>query len=502
VINLATETDIERVRQVALLLERENAKLHKRLAELTEKLAHAEGKDATTLQLEIAFLKEALDRQNRALFGTSSEKRGANGAERKKDREPQRGHGPSAQPKLPIVEVVHKLEETDKACPSCGGAMSEMAGQFEESEEVDVVERSFRVVRQKRTKYRCACGCAITTAPAPAKLIEGGRYSIAFAVEVALEKYLQHMPLARQVRQMERQGLVVSTQTLWDQLFALGEHLKPSYGAMRDLVLQSSVIGADETTWRLMEGGASKIWWAWSISSEQGVYHHIHASRSVEAAESILGSYAGIVVCDGYTAYTALEKKRRHSPGAPAPPILAHCWSHVRRKFFEAEPHDKRATEALDLIDRLFAIEAEAKETAGEDLCSRRAELRATRSREAVTEFRRWMLAQRALPRSALGRAISYADGMWAGLCRFLDHPEIPIHNNAAERALRGIALGRKNHYGSRSHRGTVVAALCYSLIESARVVGVDPGVYLREATKRAAATPGTVTLPHHLLAH
>jgi transposase len=166
-----------------------------------------------------------------------------------------------------------------------------------------------------------------------------------------------------------------------------------------------------------------------------------------------------------------------------------------------ADGEHKRATEALDLINELFAVEAEAKETAGDDLPSRRAELRASRSRTALDEFRRWMVAQRALPRSALGRAISYADGMWSGLCRFLDHPDAPIHNNGAERALRGIALGRKNHWGSRSHRGTVVAALCYSLIESARVVGVDPGVYLREATKRAIANPGTVTLPHNLLA-
>jgi transposase len=500
VINLATETNIERVRQVAILLERENAKLHKRLAELTEKLACAEGKDATTLQLEIAYLKEALERQNRVLFASSSEKRSKGRSNNGDDApSPQRGHGPSVQPNLPIVEAVHELDEADKACPSCGGEMGEMSGQFEESEEVDVVERSFRIVRHKRKKYRCGCGCAIETAPAPAKLVEGGRYSIAFAVEVALEKYLQHMPLARQVRQMERQGLEVTTQTLWDQLFALGEHLRPSYAAMQTQVLKSPVIGADETTWQLMESGASKTWWAWSISSPQGVYHHIHATRGVEAAEAILGSYAGVVVCDGYTAYSALEKKRRKSAEGPAPPVLAHCWSHVRRKFIEAEPHDKRAPEALDLIGKLFAIEAEA--TASTEVRAARAELRQTQSREVVEELRRWMLAQRALPRSALGRAISYADGLWTGLCRFLEHPDVPIHNNGAERALRGIAVGRKNHYGSRSHRGTLVAALCYSLIESARVVGVDPGVYLREAAQRAIANPGAVTLPHDLLA-
>jgi hypothetical protein len=176
----------------------------------------------------------------------------------------------------------------------------------------------------------------------------------------------------------------------------------------------------------------------------------------VEAAEAILGPYAGVVVRDGCTAYRALEKERRHAPGGPAPSVLAHCWSHVRRKFIEAELHDKRATEALDLIGTLFALEAEAEETAGTDLRARRLELRSTRSREAIDEFRRWMLAQRALPRSALGRAISYADGMWAGLCRFLEDGDVPMHNNASERALRGIAIGRTNHYGSRSRCRTI----------------------------------------------
>lgn len=498
-INVATETDIERLRQVAILLERENTHLHRRLEELLDKLARAQGKDADSLQLEIAQIKEALDRRNHALFGASSEKR-RNGSRRKEgEHEPQRGHGPSTQPTLPIVEVVHTLDEADKTCPCCGGELVEMTGQFEQSDEIDVVERSFRIVRHKRTKYRCACGSAIETAPGPAKLIAGGRYSVNFAIAVALAKYSEHMPLARQVRQMAREGLVVTTQTLWDQLFALSEHLKASYGRLREVVLSSAVIGADETTWKLMDGPASKTWWAWSICSERGVYHHIHASRSMQAAETILADFSGTVVCDGYTAYSALEKKRRQARDGP-PLVLAHCWSHVRRKFFEAQLHDERAVEALDLIDKLFAAEAEARETANGDLRGRRAELRRERSRDAIDEIRRWMLAQKVLPKSALGRAILYTDGMWAGLCRFLENPDIPIHNNAAERGLRGIAIGRKNHYGSRSHRGTEVAALFYSLIESAKLIGVNPATYLREATHRALDNAGVVTLPSDLL--
>jgi len=106
------------------------------------------------------------------------------------------------------------------------------------------------------------------------------------------------------------------------------------------------------------------------------------------------------------------------------------------------------------------------------------------------------MHAQRVLPQSGLGKAIAYTDGLWPGLVRFLDDSAIPLDNNATERALRGVVVGRKNHYGSKSLRGTQVAALFYSLLESAKLIGVDPAAYLAEATRRAIANPGTVTLP------
>ena len=112
-----------------------------------------------------------------------------------------------------------------------------------------------------------------------------------------------------------------------------------------------------------------------------------------------------------------------------------------------------------------------------------------------LDEIRTWLMTQRALPRSALGKAIAYTSGLWPGLVRFLGDPKIPLDTNGVERALRGVAVGRKNHYGSRSERGTRVAALFYSLIESAKLSGVEPRAYLREATLRAVRSPGTVTL-------
>ncbi|MBY0307832.1 MAG: transposase [Phycisphaerales bacterium] len=126
-----------------------------------------------------------------------------------------------------------------------------MKGQYEESEEIDVVQRSFRIVRHKRQKYVCQCGECVETALGPPKLIAGGRYSVDFAIEVAIAKYLDHAPLARQERQMRRAGLEVDRHTLWDQLFALHRHLVPSWEALHGQVLAADVILADETRWPL-----------------------------------------------------------------------------------------------------------------------------------------------------------------------------------------------------------------------------------------------------------
>ena len=146
---------------------------------------------------------------------------------------------------------MYTLDEADERCPKCGGELRVFEGQFDEADEVDVVERRFVLVKHKRQKYRCDCGC-IETAEGPPKLQKWGRYSIGFAIAVAVGKYADHLPLQRQVVQMRRQGLQIDSQTLWDQLFALCAHLQPAYEALHAHVLSPPVVGADETTWRLM----------------------------------------------------------------------------------------------------------------------------------------------------------------------------------------------------------------------------------------------------------
>jgi transposase len=505
VLRLDAIRDPELLRQVAVLLERENEQLHTKVQSLSAELARLRGDAARTAQHELEFLKELLAQRERALFGASSERRPAP-TPADVAPAPRRGHGPTAQPRLPRVEMVHELAAAEQTCPQCGGALREMKDQTDDSEEITVVERRFVLVQHRRQKYRCACNGCVETAPGPLRLstrpdTRGRRYSPAFAVEVAVNKYVDHQPLERQARIMGREGLLIESQTLWDQLDALATALQPTYEALRQYVLSAPVVGADETWWRLMGGPPRIRWWAWSVAREDAVTYTILESRSQEAARQVLAGYRGLVIADGYGAYEALA---RAGPGV----TLAHCWAHVRRKFVEAEPHyPAPCAEVLALIGQLYAVEracprpdALADDAARVEALALRGTARRAQSTGIIAAIRAWALPQRALPESALGKAIAYMLGLWPGLTRFLDDPRIPLDNNATERALRGMVLGRKNHYGSRSQRGTEVAALFYSLIESAKLCGVDPKAYLLSATQGALEHPGAATLPHSLL--
>jgi len=489
-------SDVDTLRKVAVLLDRQVRTLSAYVRDLAEENARLKGQDAKAIQREIEALKELLAQRERVIFAEKTEQR-PRAETTPSEPAPRHGHGPRAQPALPILDILHELDEADLVCPKCGGQLVEMAGQTEDSEEVTVVERRFAILRHKRLKYRCACNGCVDTAPGPLKLQPGSRYSTAFAVEVAVNKYLDHLPLERQARIMRREGLTIDSQTLWDQLDVLATVLQPTYAALSRHVVDAEVVGADETWWRLMDTKGSKRWWVWSVTRDDAVICKTLPSRSREAASQVLNGYRGIVMADGYTAYDALS---RAGPSF----TLAHCWAHVRRKFIEAAPHfPEPCGQVLDLIGQLYAVEGEIPSPS--DPADRAAalalrhRLRQERSRPLVRAIRGWAVAQRPLPESCLGKAVAYMLGLWKGLTLFLDDPRIPLDNNATERGLRGVVLGRKNHYGSRSERGTEVAALFYSLIESAKLAGVEPKLYLLAATRAALANRQAVTLPHDL---
>ena len=448
---------------------------------------------------ELARLKERVGSQQRKLFGKSSERRTRQPRE-KRPKKKRTKFGYRAQPDLPVETTKHTLDPDANNCLVCGGQLEPKSHVVEAGEEITVQEREYKIVRHVRSTYGCRCPAALVTAPGPVKLIHRGRYSLDFAISVAVDKYLQQTPLARQVRAMETRGLIIDTQTLWDQVWALANHLKPSYELIQSYIVGADVIGADETWWRVMEGSSSQKWWVWTITTHDAVFYHVDQRRNTDAARRCLGKYKGIIVCDAYKVYQSI---------AEDDPELstALCWSHARRKFVEAhDAYPDECEQALGMIDELFLIERKVPAPDGlegdpkADALARRTELRASESRPITEDLERWAKQQEALPKSSLRKAIGYMLNQWEGLTRFLDDPRIPIHNNHTEQEERNWAMGRKNHYGSRSKRGTLAAAILYTLIETARLCGVDPTTYLRVAATAAILNPGKAMLPHELM--
>ena len=494
-VRLRMEKDLETVRQAALLLEAENKKLVAENVKLTRQLLELKGASPEQLQLKLAELQRQLANAQKRIYADSSERRHkkkGNGNE-----EPQRGHGPKAQPRLRHVDHVCELGSAAEAvCQHCGKPVEEWLGQFEEAEEIEVIAREFVVKKIKRKKARCECNRTIVTAPSPAKLFPGARYSIDFAILVVVSKYVDHLPLDRQVRMMARDGLDVESQTLWDYVHAVARLLRPAHVQLLQYVLSKPVIGADETWWRLMgakskkRGGDGKRWQVWAACADDAVCFHLEDSRGTEAAEKLLLDYDGIVMCDGYGVYGSLAKKSGLF-------TLANCWSHARRKLLEVEPaFEQDAKVGLDLIDELFAIDALCPTgPPGDEM---RARLRQERSRDIVNKIKQWIFSVHVLPESGLRKATNYIGGLWDGLTLFLDNPQVPLSNNQTERSLRNPVLGRKTYYGSKSRRGTEAAAILYSLVDSARLAGVEPEAYLRHAIL-AALDGKPIPLPHEV---
>jgi transposase len=421
VVDLNRESVPAILRQVAQLLNSENKRLHSRLRQLTAELAKLKGAPDSTLQAELIQLQEQLADSNQRLFGDSSEKRSALGRRAPKEKKPQRGHGPTPQPELGVVDVPHVLDEADRICPKCGGALCEWQGQAEWSEEIDIVERQFVLKKHERKKYRCGgCQSHIDTALGPPKLIKGGRYSIEFTLAVAIGKYLDHLPLARQAKMMKCDGVFVTTQTLFDQLYALAQLHEKLPQRILAYLKTKPCLGADETTWRLLDkrgkdSGSCK-WFAWTVAGDDSVVYHVDKSRGAHVIEGLLDGYDGHVMADGYRAYQSAESKGEFT--------LSSCWSHARRGFVKAEDSYPREANAIRaLIDELFRIEADAASDR-----ERRARLRDERSRYVTAAIKCWMdaLDGKVLPKSSLGKAVSYIASLWATLTRFLDDPDIP----------------------------------------------------------------------------
>lgn len=483
--------DVEVLRDLVRAQLRESERLKKELAEAYAKLKDKKPAEAEQLALKLAQIERQHAAALQQLFGQKSERRPSD--KPSKPRAPQSGHGPRSQPQLPMLEEIHVAsDEEPLACDVCSKPLTAWKDEFEDSEEIDFVAPQVVLKKIRRQKYRCSCGGCVKTAQGPEKLFPGARYSINFALHVATQKYTNHLPLDRQRRDFRRMGLEVTTATLWDYVSALYTKLSPVMTRLHKHVLSQPVMGMDETTWRLLKSeqkGRSKKWWVWAQRVDNAVHYTLDASRGADIAKELLRGYQGVVIADGYQVYDSVQ---RTNPGIR----LANCWAHARREVlpFEAEP---RGARVLRVIQRMYRLEAIARERglSPPELL----QWRQRKTRPLLQALFRW-LANLAIPSTYdLHGALSYILKREAGLTVFLGDPLVSADNNATERVIRGIVVGRKNHYGSRSERGTQVAALFYSLVDSAELAGVSPQQYLQAAV-RAALDDKEIPLPHEFV--
>ena len=380
---------------------------------------------------------------------------------------------------LPRVETIVDID--GKTCPCCKGELHRIGEDV--SERLDVVPAQFRVLVTRRPKYACrACEEGVAQAPAPARLIEGGLPTEATVAHVLVSKYADHLPLYRQAQIYVRQGIDLDRSTLADWVGRAAWHLRPLHERLLKHIRASTKIFADETTAPVLDPGRGRTktgqLWAYARDdrpfggADPPIAVYVYAqNRKAEQPLAHLAGFAGVVQVDGYAGYRALA--RRNSVQ------LAFCWSHVRRRFYElvAAGPAPIAAQALERIGALYAVE---KDIRGRNPDERRA-ARQEKSRAIVDALEPWLRDKLALisQKTKLAEAIRYALTRWEGLTLFVDDGRIEIDSNVVERAIRPIALNRKNALFAGSDGGAENWAILASLIESCKLNGVDPQAYM-----------------------
>jgi transposase len=391
---------------------------------------------------------------------------------------------------LPRTRVVYPAPA---ACPCCGGRVRKLGEVVTES--LERVPASWFVVQHVREKVSCRACEAITEAPAPFHPIARGRAGPNLLAEVIFAKYGLHLPLHRQSERFAREGVPIEVSTLADWVGAVSVALKPLGEAIKAHVLASARIHADDTPVPVLAKGKTRTGRLWTVVRDDRPFggtgppaaaYFYSPDRRGEHAQAFLTGYAGVLQADAYSGFGQL-----YEPGRPAGAITeAACWAHARRKFFEIAELKKApiAIEAVRRIDALFAIEREINGMTTEG----RRTVRAARARPLVTALEAWLREHRAKlsAKSEVAKAIDYLLKRWPSFTGFLEDGRICLSNNAAERAIRGIAVGRRNWTFAGSDAGGRRAAALYTLIETAKLNDVDPRAWLADVLTRLPDHP------------
>lgn len=393
-----------------------------------------------------------------------------------------RGHGRKGQPRLPIERTIIDLPDERKVCGDCGSALV-CIGE-ERSQRAEYRPGHLFLQEDVRPKYACSCGCGgVQTAPPRIQVVEKGLAGPGLLAHVVVSKFDDHLPLYRQSRIFGRQGLDVSRSTLCGWIARAADLLAPIYLAMKLDVLASKVIQTDDTTVRLLEATeeprCGRLWaYLGDLLHRQTVYDFTR-TREGKHVRAFLGGYQGVVQADAFSGYDGVYEGGRV--------LELACWAHCRRHWYDARETDApRAMAALAFIHRLYEIERLAKDSSAAE---RRA-LRQQLATPVLREFETWVRAQTVLPKSPIAEAMGYTLNQWTALNRYLDDGDYSIDNNAAERAMRKVAIGRRNYLFFATETGGDRAAILYSIIESCAQNRVEPFAYLRDVLERVATHP------------
>ena len=408
-------------------------------------------------------------------------------SERKVPRQPRAPASPRKANRGALPAHLPRIEQTidvaSTSCPCCAAEMTRIGEDV--AERLDIVPASLRVLVTRRPKYACrACPGTLLQAEAPARLIEGGLPTEALVAQIVVSKYADHTPLYRQAQIYARQGIELDRATLCDWVGRAAWWLKPLHQRLLAQLRASAKLFADETTAPVLDPGRgrTKTGQLWAYARDDGPWAgleppavaYVYApDRSAAQVIDHLRGFAGVLQVDGYGAYRKLAET-----GAVT---LAFCWSHARRRFYEiAKPGGAPiATEALARIAKLYEIEAEIRGRSAEQRRTSRQE----KTKPLLDALEPWLRAKLAtvMQASPIADAIRYALKHWQGLCRFIDDGRIEIDSNTVERAIRPLALTRKNTLFAGSDGGGAHWAIAASLIETCKLNSVNPHTWLTD---------------------
>lgn len=459
----------------------------KKLELLDETAIEAMDRDAAiaTLKLWRPKLEQyqgILFRIRKRCFGSSSERTAREPAAGEEKTRGETKKLPSERyPNAPVREEEISFAAAP-ACEVCGAGAMPNSGMTEDSEYLDVDAKEFSVVRQRRHKHRCAkCHSSIVTAPLPPRVVAGGSYSDALIVDATLSKYCDLIPMERYCAMAARGGLSgLPPQSLIQATFDLAEFLRGVYALIKKEALQQSVLLADETPHRMLEGDAKRRWYLWDFSGGYACFFECHDTRSGEISSDVLvQSSCDVLVSDAYSGYkksVTVANELRAKDGKKAIQ-QAYCNAHARREFKNTEASEESKFMVAH-YDRVYAIEASARGLAADGILAKRATMRphfeAMRA-EALQKVATYS------SKSGMGTAYNYFLKHYDGLTLFLGNAGVPIDNNASERLLRSPVVGRKTWYGTHSRAGADAAVVHFTIVETCKLNGVNPRQYYQD---------------------